>query len=281
MTVLPLGTAFCDLQPGRLWSLWDMINARITGLTELVAQITLEERLREEWGDEPLEESDVEQIEGWMQVADKLATSFEMRGVQHRIAYIRHCIETGTTQRRISAEYRVLRETIVTDLRGHILYRYPVRKAEVLMAWQEDWQASLASFPSARSDIFAAVDLWALSHSTAAVFHFMRVLEHGLRALAADLGKTFDIQNWQNILDEIESEVRQQAKTLPRGSAKSERLRFLSEAAKEFHFFKDGWRNYVSHNRSIYDEHQARSVMDHVRSFMNGLSSQLSEGPSP
>jgi hypothetical protein len=105
----------------------------------------------------------------------------------------------------------------------------------------------------------------------------MRVLEHGLRALAKDVGKSFDVQNWQNIIDQIESEIRNIGKSLPSGMAKNERLQFLSEAAKEFAYFKDGWRNYVSHNRGTYDEHQARSVMEHVRSFMTTLSSRLSE----
>jgi hypothetical protein len=105
----------------------------------------------------------------------------------------------------------------------------------------------------------------------------MRVLEHGLHALANELGKSFDVQNWKNILDEIEAEIRTQERTLPRGTSKNERLRFLSNAAKEFVYFKNGWRNYVSHGRDPYDEHQARSVMEHVREFMTVLSSQLHE----
>jgi hypothetical protein len=105
----------------------------------------------------------------------------------------------------------------------------------------------------------------------------MRVLGHGLRALAADVGKGFDVQNWQNVIDQIESEIRSLGKTLPAGLAKSERLQFLSEAAKELSYFKDGWRNHVSHNRAIYDEHQARNVLEHVRSFMTVLSSRLNE----
>jgi predicted outer membrane protein len=105
----------------------------------------------------------------------------------------------------------------------------------------------------------------------------MRVLEHGLRALAKDVGRNFDVQNWQNIIDEIESEIRHLSKSLPRGIQKNERIQFLSEAAKEFMYFKDGWRNHVSHGRGDYDEHQARSIMEHVRSFMTVLSAQLSE----
>lgn len=107
----------------------------------------------------------------------------------------------------------------------------------------------------------------------------MRVLEHGLRALAADVGKTFSVQNWQNIIDQIESEIRQMGKTLPAGPEKSDRLQFLSEAAKEFVYFKDGWRNYVSHNRAVYDEHLARSALEHVRSFMTVLAGRLAEAP--
>ena len=105
----------------------------------------------------------------------------------------------------------------------------------------------------------------------------MRVLEHGLRALAIELNKTFDVQNWQNIINEMECEIKSRGKSLPKGAAKNEHLQFLSEAAKEFMYFKDGWRNYVSHARGVYDEHQARSVLEHVRAFMNVLSSRLYE----
>jgi hypothetical protein len=54
-------------------------------------------------------------------------------------------------------------------------------------------------------------------------------------------------------------------------------MQFLSEAAKEFFYFKDGWRNYVAHGRAAYDEHQALGVLEHTRSFMNHLATRLSE----
>jgi hypothetical protein len=55
---------------------------------------------------------------------------------------------------------------------------------------------------------------------------------------------------------------------LPKGPARNERLQFLSEAAIEMRYFKDGWRNYVSHGRGAYDEHNARGIIEHVRAFM-------------
>jgi hypothetical protein len=175
------------------------------------------------------------------------------------------------------AEYRVLKETIDKGLEGQFIYRYPTRKNQILMNWQRDWASVLRAFPSAESDIKAGVDLWALEHPTASVFHFMRALEHGLRALAKDVGKSFDVQNWQNIIEQIEAEIRTIGKALPTGAIKSKRLQFLSEAAKEFVYFKDGWRNYVSHNKGAYDERQAHNTLEHVKSFMTTLSSRLNE----
>jgi hypothetical protein len=52
---------------------------------------------------------------------------------------------------------------------------------------------------------------------------------------------------------------------------KSDWMKFYSEAAKEFYYFKDSWRNYVSHGGDPYDEHQALGTLEHVRGFMNHL----------
>ena len=126
-------------------------------------------------------------------------------------------------------------------------------------------------------DIFSAVDCYALGHSTACVFHCMRILERGLSALAHDVELTFDVQQWNEIIEQIEARIVLARKKLPRGVDKNERMQFLSEAAKEFFYFKDGWRNYVSHNRGNYDENQALSTLEHVRSFMNHLATRLSD----
>lgn len=218
--------------------------------------------------------------EGWLTIARGVADDFEWKAVHDRIKVIddRLAGKRGEfTRRRLAMEMRVLRETIDSGLENQLIYRYPNEKAAVLSNWRDQWASPLKTFPSAASDIWAGVDLWALGHSTASVFHFMRVLEHGLRALAKDVGKSFGTENWQNIIDQIESEIRNLGKSLPSGLAKNERLQFLSAAAKEFVYFKDGWRNYVSHNRGTYDEHQARSILEHVKTFMTTLSEKLSE----
>lgn len=280
MTRPALGAGFRSLQPGRLWSLADVINTKsVAILCALGGQLNHVDLI---WrSDEPLSPEEKKVALGWLDLAEKAAIDFEMKGARERIRLARRKVERDFLDSEIATEFRVLKETIDFELKGQLIWRYPNDRRPVLETWQHDWAPTLAKFPSAAEDVWAGVDLWGLHHSTAAVFHFMRALEHGLRALAADLGLTFDVQQWHNILDQIESQIQSQGKSLTKGAAKNERLRFLSEAAKEFRFFKDGWRNYVSHGRDPYDDHQARSVMDHVRSFMNGLSSQLTEQPAP
>jgi hypothetical protein len=258
-----------------------MINCNISSLCHLCGFLMSETLFRTEFipenPHEAVPESDVARTRGWLKVASSLADDFEWGAVRDRIALIEKKLRFPMTHAALAIELRVLRETIEAGSKEQLIYRYRREQAEIVMDWQNRWRSVLGKFPSAQTDILAAIDLWALGHSTASVFHFMRVLEHGLRALANNLGKSFDVQNWQNIIDQIEAEIRAQGKTLPAGARKSARLQFLSEAAKEFVYFKDGWRNYVSHSRGIYDAHQARSVLEHVKAFMTTLAAHLGE----
>jgi hypothetical protein len=136
------------------------------------------------------------------------------------------------------------------------------------------------SFPSSSFDIEEAGNCYATNRNTACVFHSMRVLEKGLLALAADLKVTFPVsitlENWQNIIEKIESEIKavnQQAKSVQ----KTIDLQFYSEAAKEFRYFKDAWRNHVSHSREKYGDAEAYRVLTHVRDFMEHLATKLKE----
>jgi hypothetical protein len=121
-----------------------------------------------------------------------------------------------------------------------------------------------------------------VGHNKASVFHSMQVLEKGIRVLANDVGETFTVQQWDQILGTIESKIKgMQNNGIPGldKQAKDARLQFLSEAAKEFRYFKDGWRNYVSHGHAEYDDDEAKRVLQHVREFMTHLSTTLSEVP--
>jgi hypothetical protein len=161
---------------------------------------------------------------------------------------------------------------------NHLVITIPAERGKLLH--EEDsgfWGDVFTKFPSANADCDSAVYCYACDQGTASVFHSMRILECGLKALSDALGLPFGTDVWHVAIDRIESEIRDLERIWPKGNNKSEFLKFYSEAAKEFRYFKDGWRNYVSHRLSVYDAPQAFSTMNHVKDFMLTISSRLSE----
>lgn len=131
-------------------------------------------------------------------------------------------------------------------------------------------------FPDTSRDISAAGRCLALDEWTACVFHLMRVLEVGLHKLAKIIGldgKSLELENWKSVIDQIEKEIRNLEQT-PKSSLKTEKLQFYSEAASGFRYFKNAWRNHVSHSRANYDEREAIVIYNNVQAFMQILAKQ-------
>ncbi len=136
------------------------------------------------------------------------------------------------------------------------------------------------AFPSAFMELKHAGNCFALSLYTACVFHSMRAAEIGVRTLGIDLGVTFhfpiELAEWHSILDQIESKIKDK-KNLSKGSVKDEDLRFYSDSASQFRYFKDAWRIRVAHARATYAEDEAGRVLDHTRDFFESLAGRLKE----
>ena len=155
---------------------------------------------------------------------------------------------------------------VFADNREHYEQRRPAFGEPVALAFIE-----------ASGDIAAASRCLALDEWTACVFHLMRVLEHGLRTMAEIVGLPSDAmqhENWKNIIDQIEKKIREM-EALPKTPEKVIRIQILSEAALQFRYFKDAWRNHVSHAHASYDNHTVPLVFVHVRAFMQHMAAQL------
>jgi hypothetical protein len=132
-----------------------------------------------------------------------------------------------------------------------------------------------SSFSSANDDAYEAAICYATYRSTACVFHSMRVAEKGLIAVAKALNVPFSIpfeyENWLNIINPIEKAIRDLEQNLSKGPVKAETLKFYSQAATQFFYWKNAWRNHVSHAREDYDEDQSEVIFKHVGDFMQYL----------
>ena len=189
----------------------------------------------------------------------------------------------------IAHELKALNSDVNDAIQYERFYHYPKEKGFLVLRVPGDWIATLKAFPSAEEDIKAAVDCYALGYNNASIHHSMMVLEFGLPALAKRLKVRFDKNkaSWTPIVTDIRDAIDARRKVMassPRGSkqlssaaAKRERsfLEACEEAAIEFRYFTNVWRNHISHGRGDYDENDAKKVLDHVRTFMELIATKL------
>ena len=127
------------------------------------------------------------------------------------------------------------------------------------------------AFPVSAQDISEAAKCLALGRSTACVMHLMRALEEPLSMLAMRCGVE-DAANWNTLLNQIESRLRQ------RGASQDEGWeQWASEAATHFRFIKNAWRNHAMHARGSYDEARANEIYGSVGSFLRHLAIRLQQ----
>ena len=168
-----------------------------------------------------------------------------------------------------------IQNLMINEMKSHLFLWVQSEKAKYYEQLELFGGVVADNFPSTEQDIRSAGNCYASSNNTACVFHCMRVLEKGLHGFADYLSVPFvvpvELQNWQNIIEPIEKEIKHQEQTLPKGTAKSDELKFLSGAAAQFRYFKEAWRNHVAHSRVTYDDIEAVRIMTHVHQFMEEL----------
>ena len=206
-----------------------------------------------------------------------------MESVEDRFGRIYAAFQSpALTHAELLGELNTLLQAIEDDARKERFYHYPRPKGSEVVLTRSKWLAALQQFKSAEQEIEAGVDCYGLGHNTAAIFHMMRVAEHGLRALARERQVTWPTKplewaTWQDMLNKIEGSARTMGKIMAPGPQKDAALAFYTGAMGQFYAFKDQYRNAVMHVRASYDEHQALSAITHVRDFMNGLSAKIGE----
>ena len=168
--------------------------------------------------------------------------------------------------------------SFINELRRELFFRIPRDKEPYFQRDDLFGPEVAAAFPSSADDIQHAGTCFALGLAHACVFHLMRVLERGLRAIAGELGVEFDNKTWANVIDAIEAAIKKSATST---GVDVKRRKVMAEAAVHLRFVKDAWRNDVMHAGEPYDTGKAQSVLDHVRDFMRALADAGLAEPAP
>lgn len=144
-------------------------------------------------------------------------------------------------------------------------------------------------FASARKEIKSAGNCLAVDEYDAAVFHLMRVINIGLRALASSLGikkianKKLEFCTDGQMISESEKAIDEKLKTVGAG-ARGEKWEIQNDFYRgilvDLRFFKDVVRDPIAHARKSYTENGALDVNVHVRDFMQRLAKHLKPTPA-
>lgn len=225
----------------------------------------------------------------YLKKVEKLQSHLTDMGFKHSLKYVKSIVDNLSTNKYTYEEYSkdldILNDRIIDELEDIFFLFIPSERAAYFNNKSLFGQEVAAKFPNANREFQEAGNCYATENYTACVFHLMRSLEYGLRALARNLRVSFrrgrkivpiDLQHWGNIINEIESKIDELNK-LPRSRHKTRSLQFYSEVAKEFRYFKDAWRNHVMHTQAEYNQRDADRVIEHVRDFMQHIATKLKE----
>jgi hypothetical protein len=269
----------------RLWSLDDMLKAfRIYDFDKLLTDLR---ELQDELDDRMGETAPCDKVRPYweryalkaQEILDEVAEIADALGLKPSYQRaIRTSVLAGEEDISLvdlHARIRDMREVLEDEIRCK-LFLYLPPFSELYFGKTALFGDEVAeAFRLCKLDLEAAGNCYALELYTASVFHLMRVLEHGLRALAHYVGASSNPDNWGHIIDQIEKKIKELDKQ-PKSQERDDRIKFCAEAAIQLTYFKDAWRNHVMHGGDFYLEPKATQIMEHVRDFMRHLSTRLS-----
>jgi hypothetical protein len=138
-------------------------------------------------------------------------------------------------------------------------------------------------YPSAAYDLEEAAKCLALSRATASVFHLMRIMEIGIRAIARCLKMPEPIKpaekNWAIILRNIKSEI--DARNAQNGWQNALDREFFEGSHALLEAVRVAWRNTTMHVENKYNSDEAEQILLAVRGFMRQLASRCDELGQP
>jgi hypothetical protein len=210
----------------------------------------------------------------WLDQLREPAVGLRMRPVVTQIDMIRGDLTPDTPLLDAAVWLAELRRRLVEEL-AHRRFVYVAPNDEDYFNPVADWHLVWDAFRTTIDDTQEAGKCLALGRPTASVMHLMRVLEVGLRAMATSL--EVNGREWGELLQNIEAELKRRRTVSPMPPGWPEVRQFYSEAATQFRYFKDAWRNEAMHARSQYTVAEAAEIYGAVRAFMHHIATRLKE----
>jgi len=234
-----------------------------------------------------------EELESFVEFLDEGAKACDEAGLREtgdKITLTRTYIANNRSMvdfSSLAADCRNISDVLMRDSWTRKFVQIPEKYGDYAEQEQLFGSEVYKAFPSAREDIKQAGNCLAVEDYTGCVFHLMRAVEWGLRALCGDLriirilktkkGKPkyigIEWAEWDRILEPVHERVDAKIRALAVGKRKQDAQEFYYPLLRDLRGFKEAFRNHVMHARRDYKPKEAEAVLDNVKRFMELLSS--------
>jgi hypothetical protein len=261
-------SAGVNCQPGRLWSLWDMLQSYLPIYQiamDLQALLSRAEMFKSaHHNNSPLPKWEVEKFSALLESIIRKCPAY---GLNHTADLAKPVLSRLSHERTYadqSSELIHLNDSLSSELDKEAAFRIPADRKVFFERPDLFGSKVAAAFPSCERDIQKAGSCYAVGQEDACVHHLMLVLERGLAALAVKFKVSHHHTNWQTIINEIESKI----KSLSRGP----QLNSYRQINAQFGFLKEAYRNHSEHaHDDPYDLEKALHIFNHVKMFMQAI----------
>jgi len=212
---------------------------------------------------------------------ESVITKLELADSRKKIEKIKADLELYPHGHNLSNVYTILQEFNFSFTSELMRINFLFTPEEKLKYFEQEslfGDAVFEKFPSARIDIKAIGNCLAADLYDAAIFHLMRTVEHGLRAIAVEYGvkkvksgKAITEATWGDIIQAIQDRLNKLKTKRRQTKRQKDDADFYRYCLIECKLFKDHWRDDVMHTKANYNEQDALRLLGHVRDFINRL----------
>lgn len=220
--------------------------------------------------DQPMKEETKEKARDRLGLLIDRCQELDLNSSAVFVAGLLQSVETPTaTVKEMKSRIPELQNRIHDELESVLFLYVPKHEANYFQKKQPFGELVENKFPETAHDIEEAGKCIALSRSTAAVFHLMRVMEKGLQYFGKKLRVKLPQEKvWQDILNRINGKV---SRMRPR----AKKTIIYADLAAHLYNVKVAWRNPVMHPKESYTPEEAQDVFSHVNIFMRHLADNL------
>jgi hypothetical protein len=280
-----------QVDPYKLLSWWDMqrfsaqgffILGNVLGFLPENIRKAAHPELYELDGNEKVSEKTRRHVDVWVKEVQKRCEDIGLDSAVDHAKRVRWYLEREQTYSDISHHIEELKNRVLDDMKRELFLYVRRPEAKYYQPIDGFGEEVAYAFPSIGFDVREAHTCYALGRSTACVFHLMRILEVALVAFGTIFGLKFSHTNWGPAIDQIESKVRGMGSD-PAWNTKldwKDRQEFYSQAVDYLRITKDAWRNYTAHARGVFDQDDAKRMLENVKMFMQHITPAVSDRSS-